>query len=370
MKIVIVGAGVAGFEAALAARERAPEAEITLCGRENELPYRRPALSGMVAGEDSGVQFHIRPAGFYEEKKITLKLGVEARQLDTATHKLTLSDNSVLDFDRLVLATGGHAWVPPVPGADGDNVLTLREYADLAAIRRRIENGMKSAVVIGGGVLGLELAESLIACGVTVTVIESCPSLLPRNLDAGSSSFVQSRLASCTGLTLRFGEKLLAVTPTGVETAAGPVTADAVFFAAGMRANLEPAKSAGIRCCRGIAVDRHMATSAQGVFAAGDCAEIDGICCGLYNTARDGGKAAGCNAAGGEAEFQFAAAPVRIAVFGVKIFAAGEPEGVREEHTSDAANGNWRKLFYDANGRLTGCVLVGDLREAGRYCPK
>lgn len=365
MKIAIIGGGVAAFEAACAARALDQTSEIVLYSREAVPPYRRPALSGMIAEPMADAQFFIKPPAFYEEKRILLKLGTGVRSIDPAAGKLLLDDGEEAAYDRLLLATGSHCFLPPVPGIDGKNVLSLREFRDLEEIRRRIEGGARNVVVIGGGLLGLELAASILARGCTVTVIEGCPALLPRNLDAEAAELVRSRLAAIPGLTLRFGTCVKAITSAGVELNGNEtLPADLVLVSAGTRANLEPAASAGLKCNRGIVTDDAMRTGTPGIFAAGDCAEVNGVCYGLYTAARAMGQTAGTNIAGGNAVFKPEAYPARLAVFGLKIFSAGRLEGNSSKVERDDAKGTFQKLFHDAAGKLVGCILIGDLRAA------
>ena len=364
MKLVIIGGGVAAFEAATAARRQDAAAEITLYSREKVLPYRRPALSGMVAQELDDARFYIKDAEFYARERIGVRLGMTAAALDPAARTLRFENGESVAFDRLVIATGAHPFVPPVPGLAGEKVAVLREYADLEALRARLDSGnCRKVIVLGGGVLGLELAAALLDRGAAVTVVESAPSIMPRNLDPEAGKLVMAYLQNLDKLALRFGvsaakwdgEKLVLSDGTAVE-------GDLVCVSAGVRANIRLAADAGLPCGRGIVVDDAMRVAGfDGIFAAGDAAECNGTGCGLYNTARAMGRTAGVNAAGGSAVFEFEATPVRLATFGLKIFSAGDVSGSGEGGGEVA---KYRKLFRDAEGKLRGAILMGDVSEA------
>ena len=365
MRIAIAGGGVAALEAALAARKHSPEAEITLYSREEVPPYRRPALSGMVARELDDARFYIKGREFYEVERIGLRLGAEVAKLELAERRLRFADGGAAEFDRLVISVGGRAFVPPVPGLETERAMVLREYSDLRRLRKLLsDGGLHRVTVLGGGVLGLELAAALLERKVAVTVVENLPNLMPRNLDPEAGKLVFAHLAEVPGLALRFGVSAVRLTDAGLELDDGTVLkTDLVCVSAGVRPNAGFAAEAGLSCGRGITVDEHMRVSGgENIFAAGDVAECNGVCRGLFSTARSMGQIAGTNAAGGDAVYVPEASPVRLAAFGLKVFSAGVFDGMRGEGGGDLAH--YRKLFYNAEGELRGAILMGDLSEA------
>ncbi len=364
MKIVIIGGGVAAFEAATAARKQNETAEIAVYSREKVAPYRRPALSGMVAHELEDARFFIKGTAFFGQERIALHLGAEAVKIDPATRTFTLATGETVAYDKLILATGAHPFVPPVPGLNGDKVAVLREFSDLEDLRARLDSGnCRRVAVLGGGVLGLELAASLLERGAAVTVVEAAPAIMPRNLDAEAGKLVMEHLAKIPGLELRFGAGAAGWDGKTLKLSDGTaVECDLVCVSAGVRANIELAAAAGLPCGRGITVDDSMRVAGyDDIYAAGDVAECDGQGCGLYNTARAMGKTAGINAAGGNATFAPEATPVRLAVLGLKIFSAGDISGTGEGG-GDVMK--YRKLFRDESGKLRGAILMGDVGEA------
>lgn len=369
MKIAIIGGGVAAFEAAKNIRALSDEAEVTIYSRETIPPYRRPALSRMAAAELADAQFYIKPASFYAENRIGLELGRTLCAIDAGKRILSFTSGAPATYDRLLLATGAHCFRPPLPGMELDGVLSLREYADLQKLRARLDAGVKNITIIGGGLLGLELAQSLLERGCAVTVIEGSPRPLPRNLDEESAGIVLEQLAGIKRLTLRFDCRVEAIAAeagkaAGVTLANGTVNADLVMISAGVRSNTEVAAAAGIPCDRGIVTDRFLRTEIPGIYAAGDCAEVEGVSYGLYDAARSMGTVAAHNLLGKNQPFAQQAYPARLSVFGVKLFSAGKLAGAHDETARDAAAGTFRKLFYDEEKRLIGCILIGDLREA------
>ncbi len=364
MKIAVIGGGVAAFEAAVAARKNAPECEIVMLSREAVPPYRRPALSGMVAQDVDQARFLLKGAEFFDSEKIELKLGVEVLSIDPGKLLLKCSDGETRSCDRLVIATGAGAFVPPVPGLTGDKVAVLREYADLQRLRARIDAGIRKATVLGGGVLGLELAASLLARGVDVTVVENFPGIMPRNLDPEAGKLVFDKLAALPDLTLKFGVSALAAQDGALKLSDGStVESDLICVSAGVRANTRIALDAGLPCNRGIVVDDHLRVPGyDGIYAAGDVAEFAGKGCGLFGTAKKMGNITGTNAAGGDAVYAPENVPVRAVLFGMKIFSAGSIADLRGE--GGGTVDNYKKLFYDAAGVLRGAVLLGDLSQA------
>ena len=359
-KILIIGGGVAAYEAALAA-SAAPETQVTVCSAESVPPYRRPALSRMVAEEVADAAFYFKPLSFYKERGIDLRLEAVAEALDLAKKQLRLADGTLLPWDALILATGGYAFVPPLPGAE--HVRVLRNYKDLLTIRELLKAGLHKAVIAGAGVLGLELADSLLQKGCEVTLLEAGPAVLGRNLDEASAETVRKLLAQSPGLTVLTGVSAGKVFPDGVELTDGRrLDAGAVFFSTGVRSCARLAADAGLAVSRGIVIDDRTATSDPAVFACGDAAELNGRSFGLMNAAKTMGHIAGVNAAGGDERFVPESWPVRLNALGIKLFSAGASSGARVEHSETKGAG--KSLIYDESGKLTGVVLLGDLSEA------
>ena len=318
MRIVIAGGGPAALESAVAARKNSPDAEIIICSAENSLPYRRPALSGLLAaGKNIDPKtFYIKPETFFAEQNIEFRRN--SRAVAVKDHALILESGEKVDFDKLILACGGNAVRPPIPG--GERAFTLRTLADMEKLTARLDEGVNSAVVIGGGVLGLEIAESLISREIPTAVIENAPGLFSRKLAPEDSRKLLERLNKIEFLNIICGRSVQNITEKTVTLDSGEeIAAELVIFAAGSSPDLPLAASAGIEYGRGVKVNRFMESSVPDIYAAGDMAEFDGRCFNLYMDAVASGKIAGTNAAGGKAEFTAAFAPVRFFALGEKL---------------------------------------------------
>ncbi len=364
-KLMIVGGGCAAFEAACAARKTDPEAEIRLFCRENVPPYRRPALTKMLSGAEPAM-FWLKKPEFYTEQRVDLALGCDIVRLHLSRHEIEDAAGNLYGYDRLLLATGGTArffdWAKrDLPGISG-----CRTLADLENIRRDIAAGaVRRAAVIGGGLLGLEMADSLCQGGIPVTVIEGVNRLLPRQLDEAGSDMLTKCVTGCCKVTLRLGANVVGFLGServnAVELADGEmIAADLVIVAVGMLPDDALAREAGLAVDHGIVADNRCRSSAEDVFAAGDCARVTGFNLGLWMPARDQGIVAGTNMAGGDMVFTPEPSAARLAAFGTKLFSLGDLSGECCFGKVDPVTGSARRI-YSKNHRLQGAMLIGDL---------
>jgi nitrite reductase (NADH) large subunit len=366
-RIVIVGAGIAGLTAAEAARRQAPGAAITLLTAEPGLPYYRLTLTRYLAQEIDAAALEIHPAAWYAERRVTVRPGTVAA-IARERHEVGLEDGTVVPYDALVVATGATPFVPPIPGAALEGVLTLRSRADAERILARVTPAVP-VVCLGGGLLGLETAGALSRRGARVVVLETAPSLLPRQLARPAGELLAEHLAA-RGIETRRGVQVTAIvaTPDGlaVTLADGArLAARFVVIAAGVRPDLRLARAAGLTVKAGLVVDGRMATSDPAVFAAGDVAEHGGIVPGIWPVAYAQGLVAGANAAGGQSEFAAIPLSNRLKVVDVDVFSVGEvePREPGGEITEHRAGGAYYRLVSRA-GILTGANLFGDARLA------
>ena len=360
--IIIAGGGVAAFESAVAARKSDPECRITIYSKELQLPYRRPALSALAANDEapSGT-FFIRNKEFYFQSGIDVKLGVAVTRITPELHTVQLSDGSSDCYTSLIIATGSAARRIPVPGADGENVFVLREYADLLKLRSFLDGKALHVAVIGGGVLGLELADSLLKRGCRVSVIEGAERLLPRNLDAAGSDFAAKQMTATENLDFLPGKVIKEIREKAVVLDDKVIECDCTVFSVGNTPVIPDCEN--LHITRGIEVDANMRTNLPDIFAAGDVALFGGIPCGLFTTASKMGQVAGCCAAGGDAQFTPQANPVRLNALGLKLFSIGiidENLKCEQQINSDS----YSRTFFDENGNPVGAILIGDLSSA------
>jgi nitrite reductase (NADH) large subunit len=361
--IVIVGGGIAGLSAAEAARSAAPEASVTLICQEDELPYYRLNLTRYLAGEIAARDLPVHPSSWYAEQRIAVLSGVEVTALNPSAGSISLKRRPDLSYDRLVLAMGAHPSVPPLPGADRDNVVTLRTLRDAEAILEKSGPGT-SCVIIGGGVLGLEAAAALARRGVKVTLMEGFDWLLPRQLSRAAGERLAAEVVAL-GIGLVCGAKVKellgdrqvrsVLLETGEELPAG-----LVIIATGVRSNSYLARLAGLEVDSGVVVDQHLCTSAPGIYAAGDLAEHLGMVYGTWAPAQFQGTIAGMNAAGGSAVFAGIPRSNSIKVLGVDLFSIGlvHPDDASYQVYEEDKGHYQQYVFRDSH--LVGAVLVGD----------
>jgi 3-phenylpropionate/trans-cinnamate dioxygenase ferredoxin reductase component len=269
---VIVGGGLAAAKAAETLRDEGFDGRLVVVAEEDRLPYERPPLSkSYLAGESPFSDAVVHDEGFYGERDVELLRGTSATALDPGAHRVTLSNGSQIEYDRLLIATGAVPRRPPIEGADGGTVLTLRSVADSDAIKAAASGGGRLAIV-GAGWIGCEVAASARGLGAEVTVIEQAATPLEAVLGAELGAFF-AELHRSHGVELLMGAGVERITSGGVELAGGrSVEAGAVLLATGVAPATALAEAAGLEVDNGIVVDELLGTSAEDVFAAGDVA--------------------------------------------------------------------------------------------------
>jgi NAD(P)H-nitrite reductase large subunit len=367
MKYVIVGNGVACVTAAQAITQAEPAAEVHIFGAEPYPYYRRPLLWEFIAGQIEQDALYFRPPAWYAERGMHLHLGVQATALDPAAHRLTLADGSTAEYDRLLLATGGRSFVPPVEGTDKEGVFTLRTLEDARAIKAYAQRA-SAAVVIGGGLLGLETARALRTAGLDVTVVEFFPYLLPRQLDTEGADVLQS-LLEAQGLQVITSGATEAILgegrADGIRLKDGRVVAgELILFSTGIRSETALAQAAGLEVNRGVIVDEHLQTSAEDIFAAGDAAEFEGQVYGIIPAAIEQAKIAAANmVASGSTTYTGTIPATTLKVAGAELTSMGESVAEGDEYTplrrADMEAGRYRK-FVLREGRIVGAILLND----------
>ncbi|MBN2158848.1 MAG: NAD(P)/FAD-dependent oxidoreductase [Spirochaetes bacterium] len=372
--VIIVGASAAGISAAREIRSVSPDMPVTIFTDEKNLPYYRPFLTEYIG--DSGVEkksaFYLNQESWYTEKKIELRLGEKIVSIDPPGKAVESSAGRKYPFDRLILANGSTPFVPFKDAAGKQNVHTVRTLDDAKAVNE-LAGRIKTAVVIGGGLLGLEAANSLNGKGVRVTVVEVSDRILPRQLDRECSAILHD-IVEGKDVALVTGKSIQAIegegTATGIRLDTGEVVqADMVVISIGVRPNVDLARNCGITVNRAVVVNDRMETSIPGIYACGDVAEFNGRNIALWMPAVRQGKVAGSNAAGREARFADVVYPAVLNSFGTKIFSAGDicldkNESEYRIHGSGGEKGkNYRKLFF-VNDKLVGFILIGDISES------
>ena len=367
---VIVGNGIAGITAAQSIVRADQTTEVHIFGAEHYAYYRRPRLWEFIAGEIKQDSLYFRPPDWYAERGIHLHLGVRATALDPAAHRLTLSDGSTAEYDCLLLATGGRPFVPLFEGADKEGVFTLCALDDALAIKTYARD-VRSAAIIGGGLLGLETARALCTAGLEVTVIEFAPYLLPRQLDAEGAQVLQVLLEG-QGLLILTGAATEAILgnghATGVRLKDGRVVdGGLVLISTGIRSRVELAREAGLEVNRGVAVDEQLRTSGADVYAAGDVAEFEGRVYGIIPAATEQAQVAAANmVAHGSATYHGTIPSNTLKIVSIDLTCLGEATAVGDEFVIlrkvDAAVGVYRRLTL-RDGKIVGAILLGDTQS-------
>lgn len=364
MKYLIIGNGIAGVSAAEAIRKNDASGEITILNSERYYHYSRPRVIEFLSGKTALEKITIKDVDFYEKNRISLVMLVNVVKIDPAAKKVVMEGGIEKDYDRLIIAAGAHSFVPPVKGAGQEGVFTLRTIDDAKAIMEYAA-GKKTAVVIGGGLLGIEAANSLMALGLKVTIVEVFDRLLPRQLDKDSAGVLQSMLEE-KGLSFLLPRQAVSITRDGEGLKINfkdntSVTGGMVLFSSGIRPNTGIISGAGISAGRGITVNDFMETNVPGIYAAGDIIEHNGRMYGLWPPAREQGNAAGLNAAGIRAEYTDSVISARTKTAGIELASLGSIEaGPGTGVYTEKGGRNFYRAFVSA-GKITGAIMIGDL---------
>lgn len=381
---VIIGNGIAGLTAAKTIRDLNKECKIVLIGDEPYLTYSRPMITkAPIVGFDIS-KFIIHNKEWYIENNITILTDIKAESICNDTKIVTLSNGNELKYDKCILATGSESFVPPIPGADKQGVFVARKIDDIANMRLyRLK--CKNAVVIGGGVIGLEAAWELKKSGLNVVVLEQASNLMGRLLDTQSAQALKDIVVS-QGITVvndvqidridgnNKSEKVILKDGTAYD-------ADIVILSCGIKPNVEIAKTAGVNVGRSIIVDKYMKTNVEDIYACGDCAEYNGMNLALWEQSVKQGEIAAKNACGEIAEYD--QIKTNLIFNGIKtslytVGDIGKDETLEYKDVVIESNDKQTKYFminnpnqlgytyekyYFSNDVIVGGVLIGDLSK-------
>ncbi len=372
-RLVVAGNGMAGVRTLEHLLELAPDRyDITVFGAEPHPNYNRILLSPVLAGEMTTAEIVLNGPEWYSGHGITLHLGKRAVRVDRVRRVVVADDGTEAPYDRLLIATGSTPVVLPVPGSALPGVLTYRDLADTGAMIRAAAE-FRRAVVIGGGLLGLEAANGLRARGMEVTVVHLMPWLMERQLDATAAGTLRAALEA-RGIGFRLGAETAAILagPAGRVAAVrlregSELPADLVVMAVGIRPNVELAKTAGLYCGRGIVVNDTMQTYDPRIYAVGECVAHRGVAYGLVAPLYEMANVCATHLAGfGIGRYQGSIPSTKLKVTGIDVFSAGEfMDGEAREPIvlHDPEAGIYRKVTVKED-RIVGVVLYGDTEGA------
>ncbi|HEY8421622.1 MAG TPA: FAD-dependent oxidoreductase [Thermoclostridium sp.] len=375
-QILIVGNGNAGLSAAKAARAQNPDADIIMFGEDNRLPYYRLRLCDYIGKAINYGELEVNNNEWFEKNRIRVEKSSKVAAIDAKTKKI-MANGKVYSYDSLVLATGSTPIMPPFKGKDLSGVHTLWTLEDIDRINRSLLDA-KKAVVIGGGLLGLETAHKIREMGIDVSLVENMPRLLPKQLDKEGSEIFENKVKSF-GISVLCGKsvagfegdnngkvkQVLMADDTLLE-------ADVVIVTVGVSPNTAIIRDSGISMDRFLTVNEKMETSIKDIYAAGDVASINGKWFGQWAVAGKQGQVAGTNAAGGNAVYKTTDVPYILSTMGTRVVCSGDtgivqPGNPEATYETDRKVGkehfNYSKLVF-RDGLFVGYILIGDPAKA------
>jgi nitrite reductase (NADH) large subunit len=368
-KYLIVGNGVAGTTAAENIRKNDPSGEITVITEEEFPFYYRIRLPDFLCGEIEESGLFAKKKDWYKENKITLRLSTKITGGSIKDKILFSSSGEEIRFDCLILAAGSTPNVPAISGTDKKGVFTLHSIQDANDIISHA-SCCKKAILIGGGLLGLEVGNGLKKLGLEITVVEFFPRLLPRQLDSEGGHRLQNVLED-RGFSFRLDTETRAIEGNeeinGITLENGEfLKADMVVISAGANPKLDLAMLLGLDCNRGIKVDKQMQTSHPDIYAAGDIVEFEGKTYGIWPAALEQGKIAGTNISGGDATYGGTILSNILKVAGIDLASTGEIDEENRYKSKIVASETVYKKAVINNNKVIGCIMLGDRKNFNR----
>jgi len=377
MKYVILGNGIAGFTAAKTLRKQNLTCEITVISEEEYSSYNRPMMTKAPLKGFNFANFIMKPPHWYEEQNITELTNSKIIELNAKQQTVLLADGRLIAYDKCIYALGAKSATPPIAGVNQEWVRHFRTLADVADLRKR-QLSAKTAVVIGGGIVGLEAAWQLKRSGIKVTILEFNQALMQPLLDEAASQVLEHGLVEA-GIAVKTAAQVVKLSNAKqvLLQDGNSYSADLVILACGTRANLEIAKQAGLNTEDAVIVDEKMQTSIPSIYACGDCAKYQGINHGVWEQAIKQAEVAAINAAGGQATYQGIQKFALVNLANMSLLIAGEltdnatPCQAANRHEWSAyftinqpktTSASYEKYFF-ADNCLSGCVLINNLHQ-------
>jgi len=366
-RYLIIGNGVAGARAAVKIREADSKGEIRIFTEEAYPFYYRVRFPEYVAGEVTIQNLTIHNKEFYQNKNILLHLEEPITGVNVQKKEVTSQKGNTYAYDALLMATGGNAFVPPIKGTEKKGVFTLRTMSDAIGMKE-FSGAVRQAILIGGGLVGLETGGALLRRGIKVAVIEYNPRILPRQMDPEGAKILQKKMESMGFSFFLNGqsEEIL-----GKETAEGlrlkdgrTVEGQMVIISAGVRPNIKLAQAMGMETKNGILVSDRLETKMGGIFAAGDVAEHRGRVYGIWPAAQRQGEIAGVNMSGGNSLYEGTVVSNTLKVVGIELTSAGDIDAESKLECvvkSDLEKCVYCKVAFKEN-KVVGCILLGEVK--------
>jgi NAD(P)H-nitrite reductase large subunit len=369
VKYVIIGNSAAGIGAVEGIRQVDGQGEITIVSSEPHHAYSRPLISYLLLGKTTPEKMKYRAAGFYADHSCKLLAGTAAVRVEAGEKRVVLEDGQALLYDKLLVATGSAALVPPFDGLETVNDrFTFMGLDDALRLDKALAGGKKRALIIGAGLIGLKCAEGISGKASPITVLDLAPQILPSILDEDGAKLVQGHLEGqgvefVLSAVVKRLEKDTAILENGRE-----ICFDVLVLAAGVTPNTALLRGIA-EIDKGIVINTKSETTAADIYAAGDCTQTLDVSSGrrrimaLLPNAYMQGECAGINMAGGERAFDTAIPMNAIGLLGLHMITAGNYQG---EAYSQTENGNYKRLYHSDN-RLNGYIMIGNVEKAGIY---
>lgn len=368
MNYVIIGNSTAAIHAVEGIRMHDQQGKIVLISDEKHFTYGRPLISYYLYGKTDAERMKYRPQNWYEVNGVEAKLGVRVEKINAEKKNVVLSTGEVVEYDKLLVATGSRPFVPPMMGLETvEKKYSFMTFDDALQIEQDFAK-TDDVLIVGAGLIGLKCMEGILNRVHSVTVIDLANRILPSVLDEEGSHLVQDYLET-KGVKFYLSDSVASFEQTIATLKSGAkVSFDKLVLAVGVRANIELVKEAGGKCERGICINAKGETSLPDIYAAGDCATSYDITTdtervlALLPNASFQGRTAGENMAGGNVSFEQAIPMNAMGLFDLHMITAGVYDGeVYEEKTN-----GYKKLFVK-DGLLKGFILIGDVARAGIY---
>lgn len=366
-KYLIIGNGIAGLSAAKEIRNNDSEGSIIMISSEPYHTYYRIKLTEYLSKDFEETELLVNKDSWYEEKDIKVQLNKVVETIDVEDQKTRLDDGTEIKYEKLLIATGSRPFIPPIAGKYKRGVLALRTLKDLKYIKNYF-NKCNNITVIGGGLLGLEAAWSLIKLGKNVSIVEFAPYLLPKQLDEELANKLKDKLVR-KGFNIYLSsaadEILGKEQVDGILLNNGQILkSDGVLFSVGIRPNIDLVRDTPIAFDKGVIVNKYLETNIENIYAAGDVIELDGRIIGLWTSANEQGKIAGANMSGKTLEYTEPKLFTSLILDDIKLFSVGDVKNF--DRVYEYMEGDIHHKIFANNDRITGGILFGDIRDMSK----
>ena len=362
---LIIGNGISGLSAAEEIRKNDENGSILIITDEKGHTYWRTRLSELIAKDYTDEEILVKKETWYGDRNIEVKLDTHAEKIDKENKKVITKDGQEYEYDKLLIATGSHAFIPPINNSDVKGVFAIRSEEDLKNFKEYLTD-KKKIIIIGGGILGLEAANSISHLGLEITIVEAFDYLLARQLDKDLSQKLEKSLndMGMKTLTGKFSEEILVKggAVCGLKLTDGTeIETDAIMIQAGVRANIDIAKDSDLATDRGILVGENLQVEGEDIYAAGDVAQIGNFSIGLWTASMEMGKIAGANMTGDNKLYEQPKPFSTLMIGDIKLFSAGQNSGDGIEEVKKEDGEKIYKLFKNGDN-FVGGILWGDIK--------